>query len=165
MPIDEVLLRDSCGKSSTKLKKYFYYNEYSKDNFNYISDYNELTLLDIIDGKIAFIDLIFMFFPYVLIFLLAIICIGIWISICCCSFRPKCLLKRDNKNPTRKRFICFMVFLGFSFSIIVLGITVMIYINIAEKNFNGSICSLLMFQYEIINGQGFLARKQINKPY
>ena len=58
-----------------------------------------------------------------------------------------------------------MVFLGFSFSIIVLGITIMIYINIAEKNFNGSICSLLMFQYEIINGQGFLARKHINKPY
>ena len=165
MPIDEVLLRDCCGKSSTKLKKYFYYNEYSKDNFNYISNYNELTLLDIIDGKIAFIDLIFMLFPYILIFLLAIVCIGIWISICCCSCRPKCLLKRDNKNPNRKRFTCFMIFLAFSFSIIVLGITIMIYINIAEKNFNGSICSLLMFQYEIINGQGFLARKQINKPY
>ena len=135
------------------------------DNFNYISNYNELTLLDIIDGKIAFIDLIFMLFPYILIFLLAIVCIGIWISICCCSCRPKCLLKRDNKNPNRKRFTCFMIFLAFSFSIIVLGITIMIYINIAEKNFNGSICSLLMFQYEIINGQGFLARKQINKPY
>jgi len=165
MPIDEVLLRDCCGKSSTKLKKYFYYNEYSKDNFKYISDYNELTLLDIVGGKIPFIDLIFMFFPYVLIFLLAIICIGIWISICCCSCRPKCLLKRDNKNPHRKRFICFIVFLGFSFSIIILGITLMTYINIAEKNFNGSICTLFMFQYEIINGQGFLARKHINKPY
>ena len=166
MPIDEVLLRDSCGKSSAKLKKYFYYNEYSKDNFNYISDYNELDLLNpLLEGKIPFIDLAFMVFPYILIFLLAIVCIGIWISICCCSCRPKCLLKRNNKNPNRKRFICFMVFLGFSFSIIILGITVMIYINIAEKNFNGSICSLFMFQYEIINGQGLLARKHIYKPY
>ena len=41
----------------------------------------------------------------------------------------------------------------------------MIYINMAEKNFNGSICSLLMFQYEIVNGQGLIAKNQINKPY
>jgi len=165
MPVDEVLLRDSCGKSSTKIKKYFYYNEYSKDNFPFKSDYNELILLDILDGKISFIDLIFILFPYILIFLLAIICIGIWISICCCSCRPKCLLKRNNKNPKKTRFTCFMVFLGFSLAIAILGITIMIYINIAEKNFNGSICSLLMFQYEIVNGQGLLARKQIDKPY
>jgi len=165
MPIDEVLLRDSCGKSSTKLKKYFYYNEYSKDNFPFKSDYNELILLDIIDGKMSFIDIIFMLFPYILIFILAIICIGIWISICCCSCRPKCLLKKNNKNPKKVRFTCFMVFLGFSISLVILGIIIMVYINMAEKNFNGSICSLLMFQYEIVNGQGLLARKHINKPY
>jgi len=106
-----------------------------------------------------------MFFPYILIFLLAIICIGIWISICCCSCKPKCLLKRNNKNLKKTRFTCFMVFLGFSLAIVILGITIMIYINIAEKNFNGSICSLLMFQYEIVNGQGLLARNQIDKPY
>ena len=41
----------------------------------------------------------------------------------------------------------------------------MIYINMAEKNFNGSICSLLMFQYEIVNGQGLIAKNQIDKPY
>ena len=165
MPIDEVLLRDCCGKSSSKIKKYFYYNEYSKDNFPFKSDYNELTLLDIIDGKISFIDIIFMFFPYILIFILAFVCIGIWISICICSCKPKCLLKKNNKNPKKFRFTCFMVFLGFSISILIIGIIMMVYIKMAEKNFNGSICSLLMFQYEIVNGQGLIAKNQINKPY
>ena len=165
MPVDEVLLRDSCGKSSTKLKKYFYYNEYSKDNFPFKSDYNELILLDILDGKMSFIDIIFMLFPYILIFILAIVCIGIWISICCCSCRPKCLLKKNNKNPKKARFTCFMVFLGFSTTLVILGVVIMVYINMAEKNFNGSICSLLMFQYEIVNGQGLLGRNQFNKPY
>ena len=58
-----------------------------------------------------------------------------------------------------------MIFLGFSISILIIGIIMMIYINMAEKNFNGSICSLLMFQYEIVNGQGLIAKNQINKPY
>ena len=165
MPIDEVLLRDCCGKSSSKLKKYFYYNEYSRDNFRFKSDYNELTLLDLIDGKISFIDIIFMFFPYILILILAFACIGIWISICICSRKPKCLLKKNNKNPKKARFTCFLIFLGFSIALLILGINILVYINMAEKNFNGSICSLLMFQYEIVNGQGLLARNQINKPY
>ena len=165
MPIDEVLLRDCCGKSSSKIKKYFYYNEYSKDNFPFKSDYNELTLLDIIDGNISFIDIIFMFFPYILIFILALVCIGIWISICICSCKPKCLLKKNNKNPKKFKFTCFMIFLGFSISIVIIGVIMMIYINMAEKNFNSSICSLLMFQYEIVNGQGLIAKNQIDKPY
>ena len=33
MPYDEILMRDSCGKSSAKIKKLYYYNEYNKDNF------------------------------------------------------------------------------------------------------------------------------------
>ena len=165
MPTDEVLIRDCCGKSSSIIKKYFYYNEYDKDNFPFMSDYNELTLLDLLDGKISFIDLISKLVPYILIFIFAFICIGIYISICCCSCRPKCLLKKDNKNPHKKRFICFIIFSGFSLIIIVLGSIILFYIYSAEKDFNGSICSLLMFLYEIINGKGLLARNQIYKPY
>ena len=48
MPTDEVLIRDSCAKSRSNIKKYFYYNEYSKDNFPFKSNFEELTLLDMI---------------------------------------------------------------------------------------------------------------------
>ena len=165
MSFDEVLIRDSCAKSRSKIKKYFYYNEYSKDNFPFISNFEELNLLDMIEGTKSIIDVLPSFIPYILIIFLALICIGIWISICCCSLKPKCFLKKDNKNPNRKRFICFMIFSGFALCIIVLGIVLLIYISYAEGNFNGSICSLLMLQYEIINGQGFLAKNKIYKPF
>ena len=165
MPIDEVLMRDSCGKSRSKLKKYFYYNEYNKDNFPFVSDYEELTLLDLLEGTKSISDAIPLFIPYILIIILAIICIGVWISICCCSRRPKCFLKKDNIHTNRTRFICLMVFYGFALCIIVLGIVSIVYIYYAEGDFNGTICSLLMLQYDIVNGQGFLSKKRIYKPY
>ena len=165
MVFDEVLMRDSCAKSRSKIKKYFYYNEYSKNNFNFKSDFEELTLLDMIEGTKTIIDVLPTIVPYLLIIILAIICIGVWISICCCSCRPKCFLKKNIKYINQVRFICFMVFLGFSVSIIVLGIVLLVYISYAEGDFNGSICSLLMFQYEIINGQGLLSKDKLYKPY
>ena len=165
MPTDEVLIRDSCAKSRSNIKKYFYYNEYSKDNFPFKSNFEELTLLDMIEGTKSIIDVLPMFVPYLLIIILAIICIGVWISVCCCSIKPRCCLKKDNKNTNRTRFICFMVFSGFSLCIIVLGIVLLVYISYAEGDFNGSICSLLMLQYEITNGQGFLAKNKLSKPF
>ena len=165
MPIDEVLIRDSCAKSRSNIKKYFYYNEYSKDNFPFKSNFEELTLLDMMEGTKSIIDVLPMFVPYILIIILAIICIGVWISVCCCSIKPRCCLKKDNKNTNRTRFICFMIFSGFSLCIIVLGIVLLVYISYAEGDFNGSICSLLMLQYEITNGQGFLAKNKLTKPF
>jgi hypothetical protein len=58
-----------------------------------------------------------------------------------------------------------MVFFGFALCIIVLGIVLLVYIKNAQDDFNGTICSLLMFQYQIIHGQGFLAKEPIYKPY
>ena len=40
---------------------------------------------------------------------------------------------------------------GFALSIIVLSIVLIVYIANAEYDFNGTICSLLMFQYQIIS--------------
>ena len=165
MPIDEVLMRDSCGKSRSQIKKYFYYNEYSSDNFPFTSDFEELTLLDLIEGKKSFSDAIPLFVPSFILILIALACIGIWISICVCSVKPKCFCKKDNKNTSRTRFICFMVFFGFAICIISLAIVILVYIKNAEYDFNGTICSLLMFQYQIINGQGFLCKKPMYKPY
>jgi len=165
MPTDEVLIRDSCAKSRSNIKKYFYYNEYSKDDFKYKSNFEELTLLDLMEGTKSIIDVLPMFVPYVLIIFLAVICLGVWISVCCCSIKPRCCLKKDNKNTNRTRFICFMIFSGFSLTIIVLGIVLLVYISYAEGDFNGSICSLLMLQYEITNGQGFLAKNKFSKPF
>jgi len=162
MPTDEVLIRDSCAKSRSNIKKYFYYNEYSKDNFPFKSNFEELTLLDMMEGTKSIIDVLPMFVPYILIIILAIICIGVWISVCCCSIKPRCCLKKDNKNTNRTRFICFMIFSGFSLSIIVLGIVLLVYISYAVGDFNGSICSLLMLQYEITSGQGFLAKNKLS---
>ena len=165
MPIDEVLMRDSCGKSRSKIKKYFYYNEYDSDNFPYISDFEELTLLDLIEGNKSFSDVIPLFIPSFILIIVGIGCIGVWISICVCSVKPKCFCKKDNKNTNRTRFICLMVFSGFALSIIVLSIVLIVYIANAEYDFNGTICSLLMFQYQIINGQGLLIKKPMYKPY
>ena len=125
-----------------------------------------MPLLNLLEGKVSLIDLISLLIPYLLIFILALVSIGIWISICCCCGNPKCLLKRtNNKDQDRKTFICLMVFSGFCLVIVVLGITILVYISNGETDFNGSICSLLMFQYEIVNGQGLLGKKQIYKPY
>ena len=165
MPIDEVLMRDSCGKSRSKIKKYFYYNEYDSDNFPFTSDFEELTLLDLIEGNKSFSDVIPLFVPSFILIIVAISCIGVWISICVCSVKPKCFCKKDNKNTNRTRFICLMVFFGFALCIIVLAIVLIVYITNAEYDFNGTICSLLMFQYQIINGQGLLAKKPMYKPY
>ena len=165
MPIDEVLMRDSCGKSRSKIKKYFYYNEYNPDNFPFKSDFEELTLLDLIEGTKSISDIIPFFVPSFILIFLAIVCIGIWVSICVCTVKPKCFCKKDNKNTNRTRFICLMVFFGFALSILVLGIVLVVYITNAQYDFNGTICSLLMFQYQIINGQGFLAKTPMYKPY
>ena len=165
MPIDEVLMRDSCGKSRSKIKKYFYYNEYDSEDFPFTSDFEELTLLDLIEGTKSITDVIPLFVPSLVLIILAIACIGIWISICVCSVKPKCFCKRDNKNTKRTQFICLMVFFGFALCIIVLGIVLLVYIKNAQDDFNGTICSLLMFQYQIIHGQGFLAKEPIYKPY
>ena len=158
-------MRDSCGKSRSKIKKYFYYNEYDSDNFPYISDFEELTLLDLIEGSKSFSDVIPLFIPSFILIIVGLGCIGVWISICVCSVKPKCFCKKDNKNTNRTRFICLMVFFGFALSIIVLAIVLIVYIANAEYDFNGTICSLLMFQYQIINGQGLLAKKPMYKPY
>ena len=165
MPIDEVLMRDSCGKSRSKIKKYFYYNEYDTNNFPFTSDFEELTLLDLIEGTKSISDVIPLFVPSFILIILAIACIGIWISICVCSVKPKCFCKRDNKNTKKTQFICLMVFFGFALCIIVLGIVLLVYISNAQSDFNGTICSLLMFQYQIIHGQGFLAKEPMYKPY
>ena len=165
MPIDEVLMRDSCGKSRSKIKKYFYYNEYASDNFPFSSDFEELTLLDLIEGTKSFSDAIPLFIPSFILIFLSIVCIGVWISICVCSVKPKCFCKKDNKNTNRTRFICLMIFFAFSLSIVVLSIVLLVYITNAQYDFNGTICSLLMFQYQIINGQGFLSKETLYKPY
>ena len=165
MPIDEVLMRDSCGKSRSKIKKYFYYNEYDTNNFPFTSDFEELTLLDLIEGSKSISDVIPLFVPSFILIILAIACIGVWISICVCSVKPKCFCKRDNKNTKKTQFICLMVFFGFALCIIVLGIVLLVYISNAQSDFNGTICSLLMFQYQIIHGQGFLAKEPMYKPY
>ena len=70
MVFDEVLMRDLCAKSSSKIKKYFYYNEYSKNNFKFKSDFEELTLLDMIEGTKTIIDVLPTIVPYLLIIIL-----------------------------------------------------------------------------------------------
>ncbi len=47
---DTVLMRDTCGNSRSKIKNYFYHRIYDSDNFQYTSDYDELILLDYLEG-------------------------------------------------------------------------------------------------------------------
>ena len=165
MAIDEILMRDSCGKSSSKMKKYVYYNQYSRKNFGFTSGYNELTLLDLLGGTKTIMDYIPKLVPFIIIILFSIVTIGAWVAICACICRPRCCIKKDNINNSKTRFICFMVFLSLSICIILLCVISVTYVIYGKNDFNGTICSLLIFQYDIIKGQGFLGKNNFYKPY
>ena len=48
---DTVLMRDTCGNSRPKIRNYFYHKVYDANNFKYMSNYDELILLDYLEGS------------------------------------------------------------------------------------------------------------------
>ena len=162
---DTVLMRDTCGNSRPKIKNFFYHKVYDPKNFKYISSYEELILLDIIEKKKKTKDYLKTLIPFIMLICLGGLCAILWIFMCYCYKRPKGCLKRYSKSNKTVRDSCFFIFFGFCSVILLLIIITMVYLNFAESDINGAVCTLSMLRYEIVYGQSLLEKKSFKKPF
>ena len=162
---DTVLMRDTCGNSRSKIKNYFYYKVYDPDNFKYISKYDELILLDVLEGTKTKKDYFKTIIPFIILACLGLLSIVLWIFICNCYKKPKGCLKRYSKANRTIRDSCFFIFFGFCFAILILIIISVVYLNFAKSDINGAVCTISMLRYEIEYGQSLLEKKSFKKPF
>ena len=162
---DTVLMRDTCGNSRSKIKNYFYHRLYNSDNFKYISNYDELILLDYLEGTKQKKDYLKTIIPFLIIICLGGLSIILWCFICYCFKSPKGCLKRYSKANKKTRDICFFIFFGFCSVILILIIVTVVYLTYSKSDINGAICTLSMLRYEIVYGQSLLEKKNFKKPF
>ena len=162
---DTVLMRDTCGNSRSKIKNYFYYKVYNSENFEYISNYDELILLDVLEGSKTTKDYFITIIPFLIIVCLGVLSIILWIFLCYCFKKPKGCLKRYSKANRNIRDSCFFIFFGFCSVILILIIVSLVYLNYAKSDINGAICTIAMLRYEIEYGQSILEKKSFKKPF
>ena len=162
---DTVLMRDTCGNARTKVKNYFYYNIYDKDNFKYISNYDELILLDVLEGSKPQKEYLKGLIPYLIIIGLGALSWIIWIFICKCSKKPGGCLKRYSRANKTTRRICFFIYFGFASAILILILISLIYLGLSRTDLNGTVCTLSMLRYEMMYGQSLLSRDKFQKPF
>ena len=162
---DTVLMRDTCGNARTKVKNYFYHNIYDKKNFKYLSAYDELILLDVLEGKKKQKEYLKRLIPFLIFIVLAALSFILWMFMCYCSKNPKGCLKRYSKANKKTRRICFFIYYGFVTTILILLIISFIYLFFSREDLNGTICTLSMLRYEMMYGQSLLARKKFKKPF
>ena len=159
---DMLNIRDFCGTSRNLIQDYFYYNYYNQETFNYKLTYKENPLLDIIDGKGKILDYIFTLIPFVILLIFGFVyifcCTAFWICICC----PIDCCKK-NKTICNKK-ILLILFHIFSIIILIFGILGIIFINFSKQDLHGMVCSLNLFIYNIIYGQGVLKKSEFKKP-
>ena len=162
---DTVLMRDTCGNSRSKIKNYFYHRIYDSDNFKYTSDYDELILLDYLEGTKQKKDYLKTIIPFLIIMCLGGLSIILWCFLCYCFKSPKGCLKRYSKANKKTRDICFFIFFGFCSVILILIIVTVVYLTYSKSDINGAICTLSMLRYEIVYGQSLLEKKTFKKPF
>ena len=162
---DTVLMRDTCGNSRSKIKYYFYHRIYDSDNFQYTSDYDELILLDYLEGTKQKKDYLKTIIPFLIIMCLGGLSIILWCFLCYCFKSPKGCLKRYSKANKKTRDICFFIFFGFCSVILILIIITVVYLTYSKSDINGAICTLSMLRYEIVYGQSLLEKKTFKKPF
>ena len=162
---DTVLMRDTCGNSRSKIRNYFYHRVYEPKNFKYVSYYDELILLDVLDGTKKKKDYLKTVIPFILIMCLGGLSIALWILLCFCYKAPKGCLKRYSKSNRRTRDSCFFLFFGFCSVILILIIITAVYLDFSTSDINGAVCTLSMLRYEIVYGQSLLDRQSFKKPY
>ena len=162
---DTVLMRDTCGNSRSKIKNYFYHRIYDSDNFQYTSDYDELILLDYLEGTKQKKDYLKTIIPFLIIMCLGGLSIILWCFLCYCFKSPKGCLKRYSKANKKTRDICFFIFFGFCSVILILIIVTVVYLTYSKSDINGAICTLSMLRYEIVYGQSLLEKKTFKKPF
>ena len=162
---DTVLMRDTCGNSRSKIKNYFYHRVYDSNNFKYISNYDELILLDYLEGTKKKTDYLKTIIPFLIIICLGGVSIILWCFLCYCYKSPKGCLKRYSKANRKTRDICFFIFFGFCSVILILIIVTLVYLTYSRSDINGAICTLSMLRYEIVYGQSLLEKKNFKKPF
>ena len=162
---DTVLMRDTCGNSRSKIKNYFYHRIYDSNNFQYTSDYDELILLDYLEGTKQKKDYLKTIIPFLIIMCLGGLSIILWCFLCYCFKSPKGCLKRYSKANKKTRDICFFIFFGFCSVILILIIVTVVYLTYSKSDINGAICTLSMLRYEIVYGQSLLEKKTFKKPF
>ena len=162
---DTVLMRDTCGNSRSKIKNYFYHRIDDSDNFQYTSDYDELILLDYLEGTKQKKDYLKTIIPFLIIMCLGGLSIILWCFLCYCFKSPKGCLKRYSKANKKTRDICFFIFFGFCSVILILIIVTVVYLTYSKSDINGAICTLSMLRYEIVYGQSLLEKKNFKKPF
>ena len=162
---DTILMRDTCGNSRSKIKNYFYHKVYNSQNFKYVSNYEELILLDVLEGSKTKKEYIKTLIPFIILMCIGGISWILWIFICYCYKKPKGCLKRYSQANKKTRDICFFTFFGFCSIILILIITTIVYLNYAKNDINGAVCTLSMLRYEIVYGQSLLEKKSFKKPF
>ena len=162
---DTVLMRDTCGNSRSKIKNFFYHRVYDSNNFKYISNYDELILLDYLEGTKKKKDYLKTIIPFLIIMCLGGLSIILWCFLCYCYKSPKGCLKRYSKANKKTRDICFFIFFGFCSVILIFIIITIVYLNYSKSDINGAICTLSMLRYEIVYGQSLLEKKNFKKPF
>lgn len=162
---DTVLLRDTCGNSRTKIKNYFYHNIYDRDNFKYNSDYDELILLDVLEGSKTQMEYLKRLIPFLIFIVLGALSWILWIVLCCCLGNPRGCLKRYSRANKSTRRVCFFIYFGFASIILILIVISLIYLEYAKSDLNGTICTLGMLRYEMMYGQSLLAKENFKKPF
>ena len=170
MPIDSnvydtVLLRDTCGHARTKLKNYFYYNIYDKNLFKYNSDYDELILLDVLEGSKSQMEYLKRLIPFLIFIAFGALSWILWIVMCYCTKKPKGCLKRYSRANKASRRVCFLTYFGFVTIILILIVISLIYLEFSKSDLNGTICTLGMLRYEMMYGESLLAKEDFKKPY
>jgi len=162
---DTVLIRDTCGNSRTKIKNYFFHNIYEQKNFKYNSDYDELMLLDVLEGTKTQLEYLKTFIPFLIIIAFGALSWILWIVMCTCYKKPKGCLKRYTKANTTTRRICFYIYIGFASTILILMVISIIYLQLSRSDLNGTICTLSMLRYEMMYGQSLLGKEDFKKPF
>ena len=162
---DTVLIRDTCGNSRTKIKNYFFHNIYEQKNFKYNSDYDELMLLDVLEGTKTQLEYLKTFIPFLIIIAFGALSWILWIIMCTCYKKPKGCLKRYTKANTITRRICYFIYLGFASTILILMVISIIYLQLSKSDLNGTICTLSMLRYEMMYGQSLLGKEDFKKPF
>ena len=162
---DAILMRDSCGKSRNKVKKYFYYNEYLEKSFKFHSKYDELILLDILEKTKKRNEYLKPLLPFIIIIALGALSWILWIVICRCTKNPKGCLKRNKVENKSLRSKCLIIFYGITSVVIILLAVVIMYWDFIKGDFYSAICTLSMLRYDLMNGEGLLLRKNTKRPY
>ena len=101
--------------------------------------------------------------PFIIVIALGILflipCIILWI--CMCS--PKCCCRK--KSRITKPFNCLIILFSITGVSIIFFSIVIAFLKSSEKGLHGTLCTLSMLTYDIVQGVGLLKKTEFDKPH